>query len=181
MLRNNCKVYWGPVFAYRYVNYVETVTEGTCVGYRPAGMQEMVYSGGVARFLIDGVEYGRVAVTIPLVGYFTIGVHNHASSKYDVGSGTMPSVTGWFDNVTYPRAAPTSAAFVTFTAYNINPVTTATVTVNGHAHTFTPHSNAAKNYAESVSIPTSDLLPSGNVVTVTGFGIVGNVELVIGG
>jgi hypothetical protein len=32
-----------------------------------------------------------------------------------------------------------------------------------------------------VSIPTSDLLPSGNVVSVTGFGIVGNVELVIGG
>jgi hypothetical protein len=46
-----------------------------------------------------GAEIVTYAAAVPPTGWVILGVHNHASMKYE----NKPSVVGLFDNVTYPR------------------------------------------------------------------------------
>lgn len=179
-LRDNCRIPWGPPQASKYTNYAESVISGTClVSPPPAGTTEIRYTAGKAEFWVAAVKYAEVNVTVPPVGFVLLGVHNHASDKYGDGPGPVDFLDGWFDNISYPAAASSPGAWVVFNAY-ANPASNPTVTVNGHVHTFTPHTSGSHSFAEAVPVPLSDLQTL-NTVSVAGFAVVANVQIVTAG
>lgn len=109
-LMDNCAIPWGPPIVVRYPSMVDS--QGNCAyveGTNPNGTHfnlaapdghlRLVYTTGHLS-IRNGANVEIVAynVSLPAVGYLTLGVHNHASMKY---SGAR-DVTGTFDNVTYP-------------------------------------------------------------------------------
>lgn len=170
-LRDNCRIPWGGPQVSTYTNWVESVATMPCNGGQPTGVVELRVTAGHVELWNGAVKYAEINATIPTTGYIILGVHNHASVKYGYG----PTLTGWFDNVSYP-AAPSAGPFVSFNAFRTTGPTT--VTVNGHVHPFTPHATLSESFAESIPVTASEVLLSSNVITVAGFQAVGNVQLV---
>ena len=167
---------------------------------------ELRYTSGLLQlwasdFSADGVNFGALkhvedyAITLPPTGYVNLGVHNHASMKYADPVDTVPSVNAVFDNVSYPRGTSGrsyrdgvgvstsgigATAYVTFSAYSVNP-SNPTVTVNGRAHPFTPTGSVSNSFAESIQIPASELTNGNNTVVVSGFTKVSNIDIVTTG
>ncbi len=209
--RNNCRVQWGPPTVLAFANHAESAPIGAACDNSPAyqfgklNRVELRYANGTlsiwaSDFSNDGATFGPLkhiedySVSLPATGYVNLGVHNHASMKYADPVNTVPSVNALFDNVSYPAAGTARSyrdgagvdttgatnAYVVFSAYAMaasNP----TITVNGHAHPFTPTGSVSKSYAESVQIPVTDLTSGNNNIAITGFDKTANVDLVITG
>lgn len=175
--RDNCRVPWGPPQVVSYANHAETIVEpndqcAAAVAADGSARVELTYTGGVLTIRIDGQVIRSAAVTIPPVGWFMLGAHNHASDKYNPG---QLSVDARFDNVTYP-AGTSGRAFVVFNAYGRN-ATPAAVTVNGNSYPFAPHPSLSGSFAESVEINPADAV---GTATVAGFNTVANVAIARG-
>ncbi len=100
-LRDNCRIPWGPPIVVRYLTsspFGRTVQQGNCAA-TPDGRWRFVFTAGHLS-IRNGANAEVVGydVTVPPTGWFILGVHNHASMKYE----NKPSVVGLFDNVTYP-------------------------------------------------------------------------------
>ena len=100
-LRDNCRIPWGPPVVVRYRTDLaggRTTQRGNC-GATPDGHWRLVFtSGHVSIRNGANAEVVGYNVTLPPTGWFIVGVHNHASMKYE----NKPSVVGRFDNVVYP-------------------------------------------------------------------------------
>jgi hypothetical protein len=108
-LRDNCREGHAPPIV---VTYPTQVTQRGNCPIRGIGARTVVIDIDSVTVL-DAVGQTRVAynVAVPPVGFVTLGVHNHASVKYE----NKPSVTGWFDNLSYPTGGGTPPASTTTT------------------------------------------------------------------
>ena len=102
-LRDNCRVPWAPPVVVRYRTDLpngRTTQRGNCAA-APDGHWRLVFSAGHLS-IRNGANAEIVGydVTFPSTGWFIVGVHNHASVKYD----NQASVVGLFDNVVYPSS-----------------------------------------------------------------------------
>ena len=206
---NNCRVAWAPPSVVTWTNHNETLSDDTdncdqVPTTQPGKLNrvEVRYTPGTisiwaSDFSANGTSFGPLKHvadypgTIPSSGYVTIGAHNHATLKYSNGS--MATIDALFDNVSYPTAGlsrsyrnginvdPTGAtnAYVSFSAYNSASVNNPTVVVNGHAHSISPTESQSRSYAEAFAIPVSDLVAGNNTISITGFSVVGNIDLVV--
>jgi hypothetical protein len=102
-LRDNCRVPWAPPVAVRYRTNLpggRTTYRASGCGATPDGRWRFVFTANSVSIRNGaGAEIVTYAAAVPPTGWVILGVHNHASMKYE----NKPSVVGLFDNVTYPR------------------------------------------------------------------------------
>jgi hypothetical protein len=151
-LRDNCRVPWGPPVVVRYLTSApggRTTQRGNCAA-TPDGHWRFVFTTNHVS-IRNGANAEVVAydVTMPPVGWFVLGVHNHASMKYSTPVDSDPSVVGLFDNVTYPSAAGGTTTTTTTTVPTTTSTTTTTVPTTTTGGTTTTTVPSGSSFSES--------------------------------